>query len=234
MKKAIAKIEADGLGKGKTKVIVDFIKEINKSFPDFGKNVIEKQENEELEIKRAELLENGEHNTLEAKESFFTDSRKLEATQKLERNSEDAIRGIIKTVVAFSNYKGGDIIIGLNDGSFDFVGIDNTDLKLYKNWDKLKQSIAQKIEAETENLTRRPEILKIIHNSKTFAIIRVKALYKKMFEDQELVVLKNDNNCYKRENGDSIIIKTSEIKKYCNSVLKEIEEEVDEVLNEEG
>lgn len=228
----IKKFKRIGEG-GKQQIFVDFVKEINKFFPDFGKTVIEKQENEELEIKRSELLENGEHNTLEAKEAFFTDTRKLKATQKLERNSDDAIRGIIKTVVAFSNYRGGDIIIGLNDGPFDFIGIDNTDLKLYKDWDKLKQSIAQKIEAETENLIRRPEIIKITHNAKTFAIIRVKALDKKRFEDQELVVLKNDNNCYKRENGDSIIIKSSEIKKYCNSVLKEIEDEAEAESHEE-
>ena len=228
----IKKFKRIGEG-GKQQIFVDFVKEINKSFPDFGKSIIEKQENEELETKRSELLENGEHNTLEAKEAFFTDTKKLKATQQLEKNSDDAIRGIIKTVVAFSNYRGGDIIIGLNDGPFDYVGIDNTDLKLYKDWDRLKQSIAQKIEAETENLTRRPEIIKISHNSKTFAIIRVKALDKKRFEDQELVVLKNDNNCYKRENGDSIIIKSSDIKKYCNSVLKEIEEEFEENSDDE-
>lgn len=223
----IKKFKRIGEG-GKQQIFVDFVKEINKSFPDFGKSIIEKQENEELETKRSELLENGEHNTLEAKEAFFTDTKKLKATQKLEKNSDDAIRGIIKTVVAFSNYKGGDIIVGLNDGPFDYIGIDNTDLKLYKDWDKLKQAISQKIEAETENLTRRPEVIKITHNTKTFAIIRVKALDKKRFEDQELVVLKNDNNCYKRENGDSIIIKSSDIKKYCNSVLKEIEDEIKE------
>lgn len=210
---------------GKQQIFVDFVKEINKTFPDFGKSIIEKQESEELETKRRELLQNGEHNTLEAKEAFFTDTKRLYATKKLERNSDDAIRGIIKTVVAFSNYKGGDIIIGLSDGPFDYIGIDNTDLTLLKDWDKLKQSIAQKIDSETENLTRRPEIIKIVHNTKTFAIIRVKALDKKRFEEQELVVLKNDNNCYKRENGDSIIIKSSDIKKYCNSVLKELEDE---------
>ncbi len=210
---------------GKQQIFIDFVKEINKTFNDFGINIIEKLENEELEKKRSELLYNGEHSTIEAKESFFADTRKLKATNRLERNSDDAISGIIKTVVAFSNYKGGEIIIGLSDGEFNFVGIDQTDLKLYKDWDKLKQAISQKIEAETENLTRRPEILKYIHNEKTFAVIKVKGLDKQRFIEQELVALKNPNNCYKRENGDSIIIKSTEIKKYCNSVLKELEEE---------
>ncbi len=208
---------------GKQQIFVDFVKSIHKSFSDFGKNIIEKLEDEELERKRNEIYQNGEHNTLEAKESFFSNTKRLKATGQLERNSDDAIRGIIKTVVAFSNYKGGEIIVGLNDPELDYIGIDNTDLILYKDWDKLKQAISQKIDSETENLVRRPEIIKIIHNNKTFAIIKVNGVGKKRFEDQDLVVLKHNNNCYKRENGDSILIKPNEIKKYCNSVLKEME-----------
>lgn len=210
---------------GKQQIYIDFIKQINKSFPDFGNNIIERQENEELENLRAELIENGEHNTIEAKESFFADTRRLRSTSELYQNSEEAIRGIVKTVVAFSNYKGGDIVLGLNDPAFDYVGIDNTDLKLKKDWDTLKQAIGQKIDAETKGLARRPEILKINHNSKIFAIIRVKGLDKKRFEEQDLALMNFDNNCYKRENGDSVIIITNEIKKYCNFVLKELEEE---------
>jgi DGQHR domain-containing protein len=210
---------------GKQQIFVDFVKHINKSFPDFGNNIIERQQNEELEKLRAELIENGEHNTIEAKESFFSDTKRLKKTGELHQNSDDAIRGIIKTVVAFSNYKGGNIVIGLNDPAFDYIGIDSTDLKLKKDWDTLKQAIGQKIDSETKGLTRRPEILKINHNSKTFAVIRVKALDKKRFEEQDLALMTFDNNCYKRENGDSVIIITNEIKKYCNFVLKELEEE---------
>lgn len=208
---------------GKQQIFVDFVKIINKHFSDFGISIIEKLENEELERKRNEIYQNGEHNTLEAKEAFFTDTKRLKATGELKRNTDDAIRGIIKTVVAFSNYKGGEIIIGLNDPALDYIGIDKTDLVLYKDWDKLKQAISQKIDSETDNLIRRPEIIKITHNNKTFAIIKVNGISRKRFEEQDLVVLKKNNNCYKRENGDSTIIKPNEIKKYCNSVLKEME-----------
>lgn len=211
---------------GKQQIFVDFVKAINKEFSNFGENIIERLENEELERKRYEILQNGEHNTLEVKEAFFSDTKRFKTTGKLERNSDDAIRGIIKTVVAFSNYKGGEIIIGINDPELDYIGIDNTDLFLYKNWDKLKQAISQKIDAETENLVRRPEIIKIVHNNKTFASIKVNEIGKKRLEDQDLVVLKHNSLCYKRENGDSVRIKPNEIKKYCNSVLKELEDTI--------
>lgn len=216
----IKKFKRIGEG-GKQQIFIDFVKEINKKFPDFGIDIIEKLENEELERMRSELLQNGENNILEAKESFFADTRRLKNTQELHRNSDDAIRGIIKTVVAFTNYKGGKIVIGLADGEFNYVGVDNTDLKLYKDWDKLKQAIRQKIEHETEGLTRTPEIEKLTHDSKNFIVIRVNPLDKKRFEDHELAILKHDNNCYKRENGDSIVLKPNEIRKYCNLVLKE-------------
>lgn len=229
----IKKFKRIGEG-GKQQIFIDFVKEINKEFSDFGTDVIERLEDEELEGIRNDLLTNSEHQTLEAKESFFADTKRLKATGRLERNSDDAIKGIIKTVVAFSNYLGGDIIIGLNDPKFDYVGIDNTDLKLYgSDWDKFKQALSQKIEAETINLTRRPEIKRIIHTNKNFAIIRVKGLDKKRFEEQDLVVLKYDKCCYKRENGDSMQILPNDIKKYCNSVLKELEEIDSEIYENE-
>jgi DGQHR domain-containing protein len=200
----IKKFKRIGEG-GKQQIFIDFVKEINQTVTDFGNDVIERLENEELEAIRADLISNSEHQTLEAKESFFSDTKRLKATGVLERNSDEAIKGIVKTVVAFSNYLGGNIVIGLNDPQFEYIGIDNTDLKLYDNdWDKFKQSLSQKIESETINLTRRPEIKRIIHNNKNFAIIRVKGLDKKRFEDQDLVVLKYDKCCYKRENGDSM------------------------------
>lgn len=220
----IKKFKRIGEG-GKQQIFIDFVKEINQIIPDFGNDVIERLENDELEAIRADLINNSEHQTLEAKESFFTDTKRLKATGALERNQDDAIKGIVKTIVAFSNYLGGDIVIGLNDPHFDYIGLDHTDLKLYGNdWDKYKQALSQKIESETINLTRRPEIKKIIHNNKTFAIIRVKGLDKKRFEEQDLVVLKYDKCCYKRENGDSMPLLPNDIKKYCNSVLKELEE----------
>lgn len=220
----IKKFKRVGEG-GKQQIFIDFVKAINQSFPDFGNDLIERLENEELEAIRNDLLNNSEHQSLEAKESFFADSRRLRITGELARNSEETIKGILKTVVAFSNYLGGKIVIGLNDPNFDFIGIDNTDLKLYGNdWDKFKQALSQKILSETDGLSKGPEIKRIIHNSKNFAIIDVKGLDKARFESNELIVLKSDDRCYKRENGDSVRIQTNDIKKYCNSVLKELEE----------
>lgn len=210
---------------GKHQIFNAFVAEIRKIHDDFALETIKKQKNVELENWIAELKENAEHITLEAKESFFADTRRFRSTNELKENSDDAIRGIVKTVVAFSNYKGGNIIIGLEDKSFDPVGLDNTDLSLKRDWDTLKNAMTQKIKAEIGGLPKAPEIVRFFSNNKTIAVIKVIPLDKKRFEENDLCVLKHDNNCYKRDNGDSVPIPSNEIKKYCQCVLKELEEE---------
>ena len=105
----IKKFKRVGEG-GKQQIFVDFVKEINKVYPDFGNDIIDKLEDSELESIRMDLLNNSEHQTLEAKESFFADTKRLHETGNLEKKSDEAIKGIIKTIVAFSNYLGGDCI----------------------------------------------------------------------------------------------------------------------------
>jgi predicted HTH transcriptional regulator len=213
---------------GKRQIYIDFVKVINQHNPQFGKDVIERIENEELENIQKELLDNGEHYKLEAKESFFVNSKllKIEPEKGPQKNSDDAIRGIIKTVVAFTNGLGGRIVVGINDPKFELVGIDNTDLRFYQNWDKLKQAMSQKILNETDNIVKAPEIKKLSHDGKTFALIKVAGLDRQRFEEQELASLK-DGSCYKRENADSVMIKPTEIRKYCHAVLKEIDSDDD-------
>lgn len=227
----IKKFKRIGEG-GKQQIYQDFAIQINKSFSDFYVKEQVKNSVTELESIRIELLNNGEHDTLEAKESFFTNTKLLHHNGTLEKNKDEAIRGIIKTIVAFSNYLGGRIAIGLNDPAFDFIGLDDTDLKFYKDWDKFKQALNQKIDSETTGLIIRPKIDRIIHDSKTFAIIRVKPLPKERFEQNDLASMKFDSHCYKRENGDTTIIKPNEIKKYCDLVLKELVEETEHIDEE--
>ena len=85
--------------------------------------------------------------------------------------------------------------------------------------------MTQKIKAEISGLPKAPEIERYFSNTKTIAVIKVIPLDKKRFEENDLCVLKHDNNCYKRENGDSVPIYTNEIRKYCQQVLKEFEDE---------
>lgn len=211
---------------GKQQIFMEFVNAIIEGgYSDFAPETVKKQKNIELENWIQELKENAEHSTLEAKESFFADTNRLKSTKQLCQNSEDAIRGIIKTVVAFSNYKGGNIIIGLVDKSFEPVGLDDTDLSLKKDWETLKNAMTQKIKAEISGLPKAPEIERYFSNTKTIAVIKVIPLDKKRFEENDLCVLKHDNNCYKRENGDSVPIYTNEIRKYCQQVLKEFEDE---------
>jgi DNA sulfur modification protein DndB len=207
---------------GKRQLFIDFIRLIRESKPYFCENIIKNTEDPEI-IDILERLElDSEHIDLEVKEAFFTDTKRLKAQGELHKNYEDAMKGIIKTVVAFSNYFGGEIVIGIEDRSWEVKGIDNTDLKIMKDWDTFKQSITQKINNCTEGINPAPKILKKTHNGKTLAIIEVSALSDTALENINLASM--DDICYKRENGDTTKIKGSNIGAYCREVLKEREE----------
>lgn len=204
---------------GKRQLFIDFIRLIRVKKPSFCENIIKQTDDPEV----LEILErlnlDSEHIDLEIKESFFTDTKRLKSQGELHQNKDEAIKGIIKTVVAFSNYFGGKIVIGIEDGSWEVKGIDHTDLKLKKDWDTFKQSLTQKIKSCTEGINPAPKIRKLIHSGKTLAIIDVSALSNHALENTSLASM--DDVCYKRENGDSTKIKGTNIGAYCREVLKE-------------
>lgn len=218
---------------GKQQIFVDFVKVINQQIPDFGTKVIENLDSDKLKAILADLQTNDEHTKLEAKESFFADTRKLKEENLLAQKPDDAIIGIIKTVVAFTNTHGGQLIFGLEDKTWKPVGLDETDLKLKSSWEKLKTAISQKIGAEVVGLEKTPDVLRIQHQNRTFAVLEVSSLPKKRLEDKELAALKKDQHSYKRQNGDSVIIPANEISKYCDRILKEIEIESEDDADDE-
>lgn len=215
---------------GKREMFIDFVTAINKAHGDFGLDILDKLSNEYVVEKIARLTDSGEQNDLEAKEAFFCNTKRLNEAGSPFENDDATIQGILKTVVAFANYRGGEIIIGLKDKTWDVVGIDQTDLKLRNNWESYRSSLVNRIMNEIVGLIKAPNLEKYIHQQKTLAIIKVNSIGKKRFEERDLAYLKKDEKVYKRDNDSTIPIKPNEIQKYCNEVLKELEEE--ELQNE--
>ena len=204
---------------GKRQLFIDFIRLIRKNKPNFCPHIIDNEYDPDI----LEILErlnfDSEHIDLEVKEAFFTDTRRLKAQGELHKNKDETIKNIIKTIVAFSNYYGGRLVIGIEDSTWDIKGIDHTDLKLKGDWDKFKNNLTQSIKSCTDGIDPAPVIRKVVHNGKTLAIIEVSARSDKMLENSNLASM--DEVCYKRENGDTTKIKVSNIGAYCTQVLKE-------------
>lgn len=207
---------------GKQQLFHDFIREIRKFKPEFCEQIVNNLDSDEVSGILIDLESNSEHTNLEIKEAFWADTKKLKRENKLDQNPDEAIKGIIKTIVAFRNYIGGRLVIGIEDGTWDIKGVDSTDLILKKDWDTLKQSISQKISSATEGLSPGPEIRKVVHKGKTIVIIEVKPLNDDSLKNSNLASV--DGDCYKRENGDSVKIKGSHIGSYCKQVLAERQE----------
>ena len=231
-KESIKEFKRVGEG-GKLEMYKDFVKCINKDITDFGKEIIEQQESLELDELILSLKENDEHFNIEAKQSFFTNCRRFrEGDGKLEQNSDDAIKSILKTIAAFANFKGGDIILGIEDRTWKVVGLDKTDLVLKNDYDTLKSAISQKIKAEVGNIVVSPEIKRYTKSGKTVIVIKVKQNPFQMFEKRQLAYLVKDNNVYFRDNGSTEVLAVSKQEHYITVMLKEFEVvEVEEVEN---
>ena len=204
---------------GKQQLFMDFVRIVRTIKSNFCDSLIDSMNDPELDQIILDLESNSEHYNLEVKEAFFSDTKRLKSQGELHQNSDNAIKGIIKTVVAFSNYLGGRIVIGLEDNTWEVKGLEHTDLKLKKDLDTLKQSINNKIRSSTENVNPVPVIRTIKHNNKSVLVIEVKQLSNKSLENASLASM--DGDCYKRENGDSVKIIGSNIGRYCRQVLKE-------------
>jgi DGQHR domain-containing protein len=207
---------------GKDQLFIDFVKLIHKSKPSFCEHLIKSTEDLEILEIVEKLEKDSEHIDLEIKEAFFVNTKKLEYTGALETNNDEAFRGIIKTIVAFTNFHGGKIVIGIEDGSWKVKGIDDTDLKLKKNWDTFKKHVTEKIKGCTEGVVPAPTIRKLLHQEKTIAIIDVGALSDESLDSTTLASM--DGDCYKRENGDTTKLKGNDIGRYCKQVLMDRQE----------
>jgi len=211
---------------GLKEMFLDFVKEINKLYKDFGNHLIEKQEEILLDKLLQKLKEDDEHFDIEAKEAIFVNTKKSKETGKLEKNTDQDIPKILKAIPAFANGKyGGHLVVGIKDKTHEIVGIDDTDLTLKKDYENFKRTLAQKIKNEITNLSTPPEIKKCVKNNKTVVIIEVERNPKIMFEEQRLAALKVDNNIYIRNNGISEALEAGKTKDYCEKVLETIAKE---------
>ena len=116
---------------GKQQLFMDFVRIVRTIKSNFCDSLIDSMNDPELDQIILDLESNSEHYNLEVKEAFFSDTKRLKSQGELHQNSDNAIKGIIKTVVAFSNYLGGRIVIGLGN-TWEVKGLEHTDLKLKK------------------------------------------------------------------------------------------------------
>jgi len=222
-KESIKEFKRVGEG-GKVEIYKDFVKCINQAINDFGLDIIEEQESLEFDDLLRILKEDDENFSIEAKEAFFTDCKRLKKGDgKLSQNTEEAIKDILKTIAAFANYKGGQILLGVEDRTWDIIGLDYTDLKLKNNYDTLKNAITQKIKSEIGSIAVTPEIKKYCKSDRTLAVIKVKQNPKEMFEKRRLAYLKKDNNIYIRDNANTEVLSVEQIEDYVSMMLKELE-----------
>ncbi len=97
---------------------------------DIAKNLYKRFRNDDLlpaDIVKA-LISKGESKTIEFKETFSLDVKKGTKEKYIEKSA-------LKTIGAFLNTEGGDLLIGVNDDG-EVLGIDDEINKFYKNEDK--------------------------------------------------------------------------------------------------
>lgn len=86
-----------------------------------------------------ELLQQDEGETLEFKGTFKYDVKTKVPKKELQEE-------VIQTIAGFLNKKGGTILIGIEDGTKKILGLQNYDLKLYRDLDVYYQDIVNKID----------------------------------------------------------------------------------------
>jgi DNA sulfur modification protein DndB len=210
-----------------------FVREINNKIPQFGTDIISKLSNPIIEQILEELKHDDESEILEVKESYLINTRRSILENKLILNESSTIRHINKTIVAFMNFLGGRIVIGIKDKTWEPVGIDETDLKHCGNTDTLKMKIQDQIEKDIPEISIYPTFSIVKHCGKTFLIIEIKRLNLERFEENELAFIKEGNveTFYIRKGGKTQSISSSEKRMYCKGVLSIIKEQEQKRVN---
>lgn len=171
-----------------------------------------------IKLKREE-----EHLDVEAKESFFANIKHRDAGPCSPRlNDENTLRDMLKTLVAFANTLGGDLVVGLENTTWQKAGIDDTDLVLCKDWDEFKRRFSRLVRDETKGIVPAPEIRREMDSDRTFAIVSVQQLPESCFRNRSLAYMKHNNRHYTRTNGDSIALELSDIATHCDAMLKRV------------
>ncbi len=182
--------------KGKRLFISDFVTEIiEKNLWIFGKG--RRKEKPEKEVR--DLIKKGESEKIEFKSSFRVNLHTKEFDKRMEH-------GILKTIVAFLNTKGGNLLVGVNDGG-QILGLENDG---FKNEDKLGLHLTNLIKHHIGN-----EFLPFIK----FEIVNVKdkkVLKLKCKESKKRVFLKigHEEEFYVRNGPASIRLEGSSLVDY--------------------
>jgi DGQHR domain-containing protein len=216
---------------GKVEMFKEYCKLISKKNSNF---YLEENEKEKFDLILEDLIKNNEKSNLEVKESFFIDCDNYRNTGNLEKN-ESMTTKIVKTIIAFMNqYNGGDLLIGIKNPTNEdikIVGIDETDLKKYGNYDKYKNAITQKLnDPKIERLGRMPELTIKKYEDKTILLIEVKGLPRKRFEDNDLCLY--DGDIQVRRNDNTQKLSVSELKNHCISVLQDFDQNQQDLEDE--
>ncbi len=182
--------------KGKKLFISEFITElIEKNLWIFGKG----RKKEKPEKKILNLIKKGESERLELKSSFRFNIHTKEFDKRIEHE-------ILKTITAFLNTKGGDLLVGINDGG-QIIGLEKDG---FKNDDKLGLHLTNLIKNKIGN-----EFLPFIR----FEIIKIgekKILQVSCRESKKRVFLKNghEEEFYVRNGPASIRLEGSSLVDY--------------------
>lgn len=204
---------------GKTKIFQKFVLEINKDNNTFGCDIIKTMQNPEI-TRIIETLKSGaEDDRLEAKAAFFTNTRIMPHIE----NMDGSLTKILKGVVAFANYKGGELVFGLKDETWEPEGLDGTDLKKH-SVGEFRRKLKDQLRAKILKLPVLPEIEMLHHLGRTFCRIRVKPLPKERFVQRDLALLKEDGEPrpYVRRDGNSELLGLPELSAYCAQMALEL------------
>jgi len=174
-----------------------------------------------LDVLIGKLRRDDEHLDVEAKESFFVNTKHKDTRPgSPQPNDECALKDMLKTLVAFANTYGGDFVVGLKNITWQKVGIDDTDLVLCKGWDEFKRRLTRLMSDETKGIAPAPEIHRQMDGGGTFAIVRVRQLPESCFRNRTLAYMKHNNRHYIRTNGDSVQLELSDIATHCDAMLE--------------
>lgn len=182
--------------KGKKLFISEFITElIEKNLWIFGKG----RKKEKPERRITNLIKKGESEKIEFKSSFRFNIHTKEFEKRIEHE-------VIKTITAFLNTKGGDLLVGINDGG-QIIGLEKDG---FKNDDKLGLHLTNLIKNKIGN-----EFLPFIR----FEIIKIgekKVLQVSCKESKKRVFIKNgyEEEFYVRNGPASIRLEGSSLVDY--------------------
>lgn len=201
---------------GKQQLFQDLVELVQQNKPSFCEDLVT-DDKDVVNRYIKSLKENAEGTDIEVKEAYFTDTKRLKATGEHHNNARETLDKILHSIIGFANSSnGGTLLIGIEDKTWEVVGLEHTDLKNV-DLDKLKHKLDQEFE-RIKGLNRLPVVKRLFYGNRSILEIKVPSLPKERFRHTQLVSINGD--CYKRSNSSAVKINASEIGNYCGFVLE--------------